>query len=110
MTRCLLALTNALAVAIIAGHGSTSTLAQGESFRFSVTLPPTMSSSVDGRLLLIVSRLDGAEPRFQVSDGAAGQPVFGIDVDNWAASPPARIRSRPCSIATRPSNAAMGTR
>jgi hypothetical protein len=94
MTRCLLALTNALAVAIIAGHGSTATLAQGESFRFSVTLPPTMSASVDGRLLLIVSRLEGAEPRFQVSDGAAGQPVFGIDVDNWAGATPAVIDGR----------------
>jgi hypothetical protein len=98
MTRCLLALTNALAVAVaaalIASHGSASTLAQGESLRFSVTLPTTMSASVDGRLLLIVSRLDGAEPRFQVSDGAAGQPVFGIDVDNWAGAAPAVIDGR----------------
>jgi hypothetical protein len=94
MTRCLLALTSAVAVAIMAGQGSTPTLAQSESFRFSVTLPPTMSAAVDGRLLLIVSRLEGAEPRFQVSDGAAGQPVFGIDVDNWAGAQPAVIDGR----------------
>jgi hypothetical protein len=94
MTRCLLALISALAVAVIGAQGSTATLAQGDSFRFSVTLPPTISSSVGGRLLLIVSRLDGAEPRFQVSDGAAGQPVFGIDVDNWAGATPAVIDGR----------------
>jgi hypothetical protein len=65
--------------------------AQGGPFRFSVTLPPTLSSSVDGRLLVIVSRLDEGEPRFQVSDGAAGQPVFGIDVENWAGPKPQTI-------------------
>ena len=48
--------------------------AQGGPFRFSVTLPPTLSSSVDGRLLVIVSRQDEGEPRFQVSDGV-GRPA-----------------------------------
>jgi hypothetical protein len=65
--------------------------AQGGPFRFSVTLPATLPSAVDGRLLVIVSRLDGAEPRFQVSDGPTGQPVFGIDVEDWAASRAATI-------------------
>lgn len=35
---------------------------------------------VDGRLLVMVSSLSG-EPRFQISDGPAGQLVFGIDVE-----------------------------
>jgi hypothetical protein len=65
--------------------------AQGGPFRFSVTLPPTLSSSVDGRLLVIVSRLDEGEPRFQVTDGPTGQPVFGIDVENWAGAAPSVI-------------------
>jgi hypothetical protein len=73
-------------------HAPLETAAQGGPLRFSVTLPPTMSSAVDGRLLVIVSRAeDGAEPRFQVNDGPAGQPVFGIDVDQWTASTPAVI-------------------
>ena len=65
--------------------------AQGGPFRFSVTLPPTLSSAVDGRLLVIVSRLDEGEPRFQVTTAPTGQPVFGIDVENWAGAEPATI-------------------
>jgi hypothetical protein len=61
-----------------------SPAAQGGPFRFSVTLPASGADQpVDGRLLVIVSRIDGAEPRFQVSDGPTGQPVFGIDVEAW---------------------------
>ena len=56
-----------------------------------MTLPPTLSSSVDGRLLVIVSRLDEGEPRTQVTDGPTGQPVFGIDVENWAGPQPQAI-------------------
>ena len=65
--------------------------AQGGPFRFAVTLPPTQSSAVDGRLLLIVSRLESGEPRTQVNDGPTGQPIFGIDVENWAGPKPALI-------------------
>ncbi len=65
--------------------------AQGGPFRFSVTLPATLSSAVDGRLLVIVSRLETGEPRTHVTDGPTGQPVFGIDVENWAGSKPATI-------------------
>jgi hypothetical protein len=73
------------------GLGVEYPVAQGSRFQFNVRLPATMSAAVDGRLLLIVSRLDGAEPRFQVSEGAAGQPIFGIDVDQWTGSRPAVI-------------------
>ncbi len=73
--------------------------AQGSPFRFTVRLPPTVSSAVDGRLLVIVSRLDGAEPRFQVNDGPTAQPIFGIDVDGWVGSTAevidARVRGFP---------------
>src|SRR5262245_11308941 len=43
----------------------------------------------DGRLLLLVSKDPGAEPRFQITDGAATQQAFGIDVDGWKGSEPA---------------------
>ncbi len=38
----------------------------------------------DGRLLLLLSNNDKAEPRFQISDGPSTQLVFGMDVDNSA--------------------------
>ena len=38
----------------------------------------------DGRLLLLLSNNDKAEPRFQISDGPSTQLVFGMDVDNAA--------------------------
>ena len=76
----------AAALALV-GSSADQPTAQGGPFRFSVTLPPTQSAAVDGRLLVIVSRVEGTEPRFQVTDGPTGQPVFGSDVENW--SPPA---------------------
>jgi hypothetical protein len=84
------AITVAMCLALLAAAAD-HPAAQGGPFRFSVTLPPTMSAAVDGRLLLIVSRIAGAEPRTQVSDGPAGQPVFGIDVENWAGARPAIV-------------------
>ncbi|MFN2444745.1 MAG: alpha/beta hydrolase-fold protein [Vicinamibacterales bacterium] len=78
------ALTAVLALALGALTGVDVPRAQGGPFRFSVTLPAgTASQPLDGRLLVIVSRLANAEPRFQVSDGPTGQPVFGVDVDGW---------------------------
>lgn len=35
----------------------------------------------DGRLLLLLSKNDQAEPRFQISDGLNTQLVFGVDVE-----------------------------
>jgi len=40
---------------------------------------------LDGRLLLLISKNNKAEPRFQVSDGANTQLVFGMDVEDWKA-------------------------
>lgn len=40
---------------------------------------------LDGRLLLLLSNNNRQEPRFQVSDEAGTQLVFGQDVDNWKA-------------------------
>src|SRR5687767_7163123 len=63
--------------------------AQTGPLRFSITFPASEGGApLDGRLLVIVSRVDGDEPRFQVSDGPTGQPVFGIDVDGWKPGTP----------------------
>ncbi len=59
-----------------------STLAIAQSF--SVSLPDSLSQqSLDGRLLVLLSKKHTGEPRFQISDGPGSQQIFGIDVDNW---------------------------
>jgi hypothetical protein len=44
-------------------------------------VPPT--APLDGRLLLLLSTDDTAEPRLQIGDGPKTQLVFGIDVEGW---------------------------
>jgi hypothetical protein len=52
---------------------------------FGVSFPRERSESpLDGRLLLMLSTDSTAEPRFQISDGAQSQLIFGIDVDGLA--------------------------
>lgn len=49
-----------------------------------VTLPMSAASeALDGRLIVVLSQREEDEPRFHVTDGAAAQPVFGIDVEGW---------------------------
>jgi hypothetical protein len=56
----------------------------GNAQTFRVTISGALQpSAFDGRLLLLLSNNDKSEPRFQVSDEAETQMVFGIDVDNW---------------------------
>jgi hypothetical protein len=51
---------------------------------FSVMLPDSLSKkSLDGRLLLLLSTNDKAEPRFQVGTGPATQLIFGVNIENW---------------------------
>ena len=38
---------------------------------------------LDGRLLLLLSKTNQAEPRFQISDAANTQLIFGMDVEGW---------------------------
>ena len=53
--------------------------------KFKISFPASLSAQpLDGRMLLMLSNDDGAEPRFQVSDAAATQMIFGIDVDGLA--------------------------
>ena len=51
---------------------------------FAVSFPSELESRpLDGRLLLLISNDDSAEPRFQISDGPRSQLAFGIDVDSF---------------------------
>jgi hypothetical protein len=53
--------------------------------RFGISFPAERSKTpLDGRLLLLISTNDKAEPRFQITGGADTQLVFGIDVDGLA--------------------------
>jgi hypothetical protein len=53
--------------------------------RFGISFPDERSRTpLDGRLLLLISTDDKAEPRFQITAGADTQLVFGIDVDGLA--------------------------
>lgn len=40
-------------------------------------------TTFDGRLLLLLSKNEEREPRFQISDGPNTQLVFGMDVEGW---------------------------
>jgi hypothetical protein len=52
--------------------------------RFAVSFPATLvSQPLDGRLLLMLSNDDSAEPRLQILDGPNTQQAFGIDVEQW---------------------------
>jgi len=56
----------------------------GQTQTFRVTVAGTLQqSALDGRLLLLISNNDKEEPRFQVSDAAGTQMVFGVDVEGW---------------------------
>jgi hypothetical protein len=52
--------------------------------RFSVSFPAEKSSTpLDGRLLLLISKNNAREPRFQINEDLNTQQVFGIDVEGW---------------------------
>src|SRR5678810_309677 len=68
--------------AIIAILFSTSSFSQRS---FEISCSPKLEDQIpDGRLLLLLSNNDKAEPRFQISEGPSTQLVFGMDVDNSA--------------------------
>ncbi len=56
----------------------------GDRITVEVTFPEARSAEpLDGRLILVLSQTAEGEPRFQVTDGAGAQPVFGLDVEGW---------------------------
>ena len=67
-------------------------LAQAGPLRFEVSYPAARSEEpLDGRLLLILSTRTDGEPRFHVSAGPEGQPVFGLDLEGWPGGAPASV-------------------
>ena len=57
--------------------------APAQALRFGISFPEEHSTeALDGRVLLLVSTNNRAEPRFQINDGPNSQIVFGIDVED----------------------------
>jgi hypothetical protein len=53
---------------------------------FTISLPDSLSDSpLDGRLYLMISSDDSAEPRFQITDAPNTQQLFGMNVEGWQA-------------------------
>jgi hypothetical protein len=56
---------------------------------FTLTFPAKHSTApLDGRLLLLFSKDNTGEPRFQVRDDYRSAQVFGLDVEGWAPGKP----------------------
>ena len=64
-------------------------LQHARSAEFSVRLPSNQKQPLDGRLILILSTNDEAEPRFQTSYDLHSQQLFGLDVNEWQPDDPA---------------------
>jgi hypothetical protein len=61
---------------------------------FDISFPESLGKEpLDGRLLLMFSTDDSAEPRLQISDGMKTQQIFGVDVDGLAPGRTATIDS-----------------
>ncbi len=60
--------------------------------KISVTFPKTLeNTSLDGRLLVMLSTDSTTEPRNQVRDEVTTAQIFGIDVNEWKPDSPATI-------------------
>ncbi len=63
--------------------------------RFAVTIPGRSSATtLDGRLLLMLSNDSTDEPRFQIGDQEETQLIFGVEVDGWAPGRPMTVDAR----------------
>ena len=66
--------------------------AQSTGVRIRVSFPAALEAQrIDGRLLVMLSTDPKAEPRFQITDDAGTQLVFGVDVDGLAPGTPAIV-------------------
>ena len=53
------------------------------SLRFAISFPEASSKdALDGRMLLLISKNNTREPRFQINEDLGTQQVFGVNVDN----------------------------
>lgn len=55
---------------------------KAQTFRIRID-PALHKQAFDGRLLLLFSKNNKSEPRFQISDAQSTQLVFGMDVEGW---------------------------
>jgi len=87
LTNHVRALSASLALGLVAAFSMAPAAAQapGQALRFEVTYPAGLGAGpFDGRVLLLISTDDSAEPRFQISDTSLNsQQVFGVDVDGF---------------------------
>ena len=61
---------------------SAQTKSTATDLRFAISFPAGSSrEALDGRMLLLISKDDAKEPRFQISEDLNTQQVFGVDVD-----------------------------
>jgi hypothetical protein len=74
-------------IAIALGSPCAARAAIPEKLRFAVTA----ATPITGRVLLMISTDDTAEPRFQIADGPKTQQVFGVDVTDLRPGVPAVI-------------------
>jgi hypothetical protein len=66
--------------------------AQSTGVRIRVSFPASLEATrLDGRLLVMLSTDPKAEPRFQITDEAGTQLVFGVDVDGMAPGAPVTV-------------------
>jgi len=84
----------ALAILSVLSLGIGAGLATAEKpecrIRFGVQFPAERSKTpLDGRMLLLVSSDESAEPRYQIGDGPNTQIAFGLDVDGLKPDEPA---------------------
>jgi hypothetical protein len=55
--------------------------------KFKISFPEKLSKTpLDGRLMVLLSTNNKAEPRFQIKDEVDTQQLFGADVENWNAN------------------------
>ncbi len=70
-----------IALVLLPGPRSPAMAADGQ-LRVGCSFPSARSQvPLDGRMLLMISKDDSKEPRFQINDGASSQLIFGIDVN-----------------------------
>lgn len=76
-----LTIVGAVFLSMAASHASRADTRDAK-LHIAMSFPKRESSSpLDGRMLLLISKDESREPRFQIDDGPNCQQVFGIDVD-----------------------------
>jgi len=84
--RCLAhRLSCAVVVAALAGAAAAGACRPRAGLHFEVSFPASASREpLDGRVILMISTDDSAEPRFQIADGPGTQIALGVDVNGLA--------------------------